>query len=286
MSDLWTFDRANASAMPNMASWQVTNSQSEGYLIQASWPLGWSDVSDTQTISKPANVVYTVDGNAMFMSATDVVRRRQSATVGQIATIVIAISYLITDSNYTAPPFAGSTQPPAYGGADALLDFITKDVNSFIFSSVFPHVSVNQSALFGHSYGGLFTLHTLYTAPESFDVYLAASPSIWWNDRYILQEEKKFHQKSTLKHRPDVWMSYGTLEQHPEHLKGETDEAFQKRVSDAEYLRMADNVEEMYRRLEKTSLIKSVKKRVYQDEDHPSVIGGALSGALYYFMGI
>lgn len=237
----------------------------------------------------------------MFMSATDVVRRRQASTVGQIATIVIAISYLITNSvfspqrdydltppskNYTAPPFAGTTQPPPYGGADDLLDFITNDVNSFVFDKVFPHVSVNQSALFGHSLGGLFALHTLYTAPQSFDTYLAASPSIWWNDRFILQEEKRFHNTPESKHRPNVFMSYGTLEQHPERVKGQSEKAFEATVSQAKYVRMADNVDEMSQRLERTRRIDSVKKRVFQDEDHPTVVAGALNGALYWWMGL
>lgn len=237
----------------------------------------------------------------MFLSATEAVRRRQSTSIGQIATIVIAISYLLTDSvysprrnfdltppakNYTAPPFAANSSTPSYGGADILLDFITKDVNSFMFSSVFPHVTVNQSALFGHSYGGLFALHTLYTAPASFDAYLAASPSVWWNNRYLIQEEKRFTQAPAPRKLPDVWLSYGTLEQHPVRQRGETKDAFEKRVKEAEYLRMGDNVEELYSRLGRSNHTKSIKKKVFQDEDHGSVVAGALSGAIYHFLNL
>lgn len=353
MSNFWVFNEmADATAIPNMASWQASNKHNEGYMIQASWPLGWSNVSQTQGISDSADVVYveltaiqesvtnrvnryTVDGNAMFMSATDVVRRRQTNNPGKIATIVIAISYLLTDSVYSTrrnydltPPSKSftvpstlqstlssalpsnlsstvsstvssvqpSAVPPAYGGADELLDFINKFVKPFVFGSVFPNVTVDQSALFGHSLGGLFALHTLFTAPESFDTYLAASPSIFWNDKYILTEEKKFLNASGSEHQPNVWLSYGTLEQDPKRQKGQTELEYAADVSVANYTRMTDNVEAMSKdleeskcdptvapALEESQCIKSVKKRVYQDEDHPSVVAPALGGALEWF---
>lgn len=55
----------------------------------------------------------------------------------------------------------------------------------FLMDRVWPTVKQigldpNRRGLWGHSYGGLFTLATLFTHPELFKVYAAASPSLWW----------------------------------------------------------------------------------------------------------
>src|SRR6185503_3881208 len=54
------------------------------------------------------------------------------------------------------------------------------------------HVDPDAEILFGHSFGGLFALHALFTAPDSFDVYLIASPSILFSDRIVLKREAAF----------------------------------------------------------------------------------------------
>ena len=44
-------------------------------------------------------------------------------------------------------------------------------------------------ALLGHSYGGLATLHALFTRPHLFASWIAISPSVWWEDGRVLQSE-------------------------------------------------------------------------------------------------
>jgi predicted alpha/beta superfamily hydrolase len=39
----------------------------------------------------------------------------------------------------------------------------------------------SQMTLYGHSLGGLFVLHALFTRPNLFARYVAADPSVWWN---------------------------------------------------------------------------------------------------------
>ena len=41
--------------------------------------------------------------------------------------------------------------------------------------------------LLGHSFGGLFALHALVHKPESFNAYLAISPSLQWNDDELVR---------------------------------------------------------------------------------------------------
>ena len=42
-----------------------------------------------------------------------------------------------------------------------------------------------RRTLWGHSFGGLFTLYALLSQPEAFARYAAISPSIWWDEALI-----------------------------------------------------------------------------------------------------
>lgn len=50
----------------------------------------------------------------------------------------------------------------------------------------------NDLTLYGHSLGGLFTLHMLFTRPKLFARFSAADPSLWWNDGEALREAAAF----------------------------------------------------------------------------------------------
>jgi len=47
-------------------------------------------------------------------------------------------------------------------------------------------VNPKEQALFGHSFGALFGLYSLFTAPNRFKHNLLASPSVWWHNRRVL----------------------------------------------------------------------------------------------------
>ncbi|MFC7335418.1 alpha/beta hydrolase [Rhodocista pekingensis] len=76
------------------------------------------------------------------------------------------------------------------GGADAFLDLIEAEIKPRV--AALAAVDPARQALWGHSYGGLFTLHCLFTRPDRFSTYIAASPSLWWQDGFILSEEARF----------------------------------------------------------------------------------------------
>lgn len=246
------------------------------------------------------NPRYLVDGNAMFLSATEIVRRRRLRKPEELATIIIGISYPLTNSLYSprrnfdlTPPCQSynlpngvhdNTLPQEYGGADIFLDFITNTIHSYVFSTLFPWVSIQQTGLFGHSYGALFALHTLYTAPVSFDAYLAASPSIWWNDNFILQEESQSYNSTTPSHRPAIWMAYGGLEEASQSEIDQSDEKLDGLARLRKERRMGRNCEEMAHRLKESGKVGGVRMRRYEDEDHISVVAGALGGGISFFL--
>jgi len=69
----------------------------------------------------------------------------------------------------------------------------------------------NHRILSGASFGGLFTLFALFERPELFHTYLALSPAVGWDKRWLFRREAEFHQAHPELARR-VWLSVGTDE--------------------------------------------------------------------------
>lgn len=161
-------------------------------------------------------VLYVLDGNASFATATQLTR----ALRGLDPAVVVGIGY-DTDALFDMDARNEDYTPPApglpsqdsrgrrEGGADRLLDAIEHRIQPMIAARL--AINPRRQALFGHSYGGLFTLHALYTRPALFSHYIAASPSLWWHDRYLQTKLQAYAgQKSP---RASVMITVGALEQ-------------------------------------------------------------------------
>lgn len=79
--------------------------------------------------------------------------------------------------DYTPVVFDNSAEPQ-YGGAEVFGQFIEREVKPAVAQQV--TVDSERQTLWGHSFGGLFVLHTLFNHPASFQNYIAADPSLWW----------------------------------------------------------------------------------------------------------
>ncbi len=181
-----------AVTLPGTVQWDMTagGDPARPYRIFASWP---------ETAPPPEGwpVLYLLDGNSIFGTATEAMRvvGGHGAAVGIPPALVIAIGYP-TDKAFDLPRRGRDYTPPAAGapagsgGADAFLDFIEGELKPEVERRF--RVDRSRQTLFGHSYGGLFVLHALFTRCEAFQRFVAASPSIWWQDRAILEEERRF----------------------------------------------------------------------------------------------
>lgn len=97
------------------------------------------------------------------------------------------------------------------GGAEAFLKFIEEELKPEIECEF--EIDRERQALFGHSLGGLFALHVLFTKPTAFRTYIAGSPSIHWNKRFLLEAEQQFVsrlERETL--NVDILLAVGELE--------------------------------------------------------------------------
>jgi predicted alpha/beta superfamily hydrolase len=83
--------------------------------------------------------------------------------------------------DYTPVPIPEATEG---GGADAFLEFLTGTVWPEL-AQRYP-VDSEIRGIAGYSLGGLFALHALCKREPFFNRVLAASPSIWWGERAVL----------------------------------------------------------------------------------------------------
>lgn len=94
---------------------------------------------------------------------------------------------------------------PYTGDADKFLRFVETEWQPLINTR---YSTAPQRALVGHSFGGTFALHALFSAPASFDAYIALSASTWVADRVLFDEAAAFFDDYTGKPR-FVYMAVG-----------------------------------------------------------------------------
>ncbi len=152
-------------------------------------------------------VLYLLDGNATFPSAAVslALQMRRPESTGVLPAAVVGIGYPTDDyldaegrtRDYTVPlapdelpPRRDGAQWPPTGGADAFLDFIVNEVKPAIGQRF--RVDRSRESLFGHSFGGFFVLHALFSRPAAFRSYIAASPSIWYGRQALDRELTAF----------------------------------------------------------------------------------------------
>jgi len=104
-------------------------------------------------------------------------------------TLPVSPEVLSAEATPGAPPPKGAD----IGGLDGFLQTLERDVKPRV-EALTPIDRSNQ-AIFGHSLGGLAVLHALFTEPQAFRTYVAASPSIWWGGRSVLRDEAAFAKR-------------------------------------------------------------------------------------------
>jgi predicted alpha/beta superfamily hydrolase len=88
-------------------------------------------------------------------------------------------------------PAAGIT--PISGGASNFTRFLDEELFPMIQSEYREDKS--DRAIFGVSYGGLFTTYALFCYTNLFQRYLLGNPSFWWDDEIIFKYEEEYAKK-------------------------------------------------------------------------------------------
>jgi uncharacterized protein len=252
-------------------------------------------------------VIYVLDGHAWFGTAVEVARLREYQKLSPA--VVVGVGYpseSFFDAkgrsfDFTPPGAADADMADAgitLGGADQFLGFLDETLKPWV-RTRYP-VDPDAQILFGHSLGGLFALYALFTRPESFDVYLAASPSIAFSDSAVLKQETSFLSKPT-RRNVHVLVSVGEFEYpkvseaqkedhrryyaaHPELIPGLTP----KEAADALFARRPDdrnssavgNAQALVQRLSRRGV--PAEFVYFPGEDHGSAAVPALNRGLQF----
>jgi hypothetical protein len=161
--------------------------------VQVYLPPGASEAARTGTRYP---VMYLLDGDAHFHHATGIVEFLAS-TGRAPQMIVIAVPNTERTRDLTPRARADSawmTSPtgerrvarfPGQGGADAFLRFLVEELAPWV-DARYPTAAYR--VLVGHSFGGLFAVHAALRRPDSFNAYVAVSPSLWWDEGRLIQD--------------------------------------------------------------------------------------------------
>lgn len=231
-------------------------------------------------------VVFALDGNAGFPTLALMARMSGWRGLPGKAPVVVGIGYpgehdygKARGRDYTPPSGVPGDAAGESGGADLFLDFIDRELRPLV-AKLAP-IDPARQALFGHSYGGLCTLHALFTRPGTFQAYLAASPSIWYGERAVLSGLKGFEERlARLPARPSLMLSVGELEQPVAAGK-----PLEGRDAIAAARRMVDEARDLAGKLQATGALSRVQFHLLAHENHGSATFPAMARGLEFFLG-
>jgi len=174
-----------SATLPASATWEMKSQSGRRYQVYAAWPEGEAPAGGWP-------VVYVLDANTMFPTMVDSVRALARRASPKQA-LVIGIGYPPDlkpgeERAFDLTARLGSEPPtlPGTGGAEGFADFIERELKPAIAARF--RVDAARETIFGHSYGGHFVLYTLVNRPGLFDNWIAASPSIWFENKLLVNK--------------------------------------------------------------------------------------------------
>lgn len=226
-----------------------------------------------------APLLFTLDGPWVFGTVMDATRIMSMSGEAPEA-IVVGLSFggtsmgeylrqrarWFTPTPWVPPEITGvkGLKAEQCGRADELLSFIEDQVLAAVEPRLPEGLGISERWLIGHSFSALFGLTSMFRGCTTFDKWLLASPSIWWDDRAVLDVERSFSETNN-DLSTSVFLSYG-------------EDEFDKTE---QYFRMGHNVEALIKTLDGRDYAGlNLKRQVVAGTGHASSVGGAVSAGL------
>ncbi|WP_458626369.1 alpha/beta hydrolase [Winogradskyella sp. PC D3.3] len=138
-------------------------------------------------------VIYLLDGSKDedFVHISGIVQFGSFSWINMIPeTIVVGIGNVDRKRDFTYPSQSklDKKEFPTSGKSEKFISFIEKELQPFIDSE---YRTSEIKTIIGQSLGGLLTTEILFKKPELFDNYIIVSPSLWWDDEKLLNENSK-----------------------------------------------------------------------------------------------
>ncbi len=126
------------------------------------------------------DVLYVLDGGNWNTSLITQIQHFIEAQERMPPTIIVSVMGIDRNTELT-PTHLESWGAPT-GGAENFLGFIKNELIPYI-NNTYP--SNGDNTLWGHSLSGMFVIYALLNEPTAFKSYIAADPSVWWDDCYV-----------------------------------------------------------------------------------------------------
>jgi len=138
-------------------------------------------------------VVVLLDGNVYADQVSAALRRwpaREAAILVGVGRPTFLQQDSLRQSDYTYPAAPAADSMPRSGGGRAFLSFVEQELLPYLDRTY--RTDTTQRTLMGHSLGGYFTLFALVealkTGRHAFSAYVAASPTLVYDQGYLLHE--------------------------------------------------------------------------------------------------
>lgn len=150
-------------------------------------------------------VLYLLDGDAHFNAVSGMVEIL-GGDINGVHVIPDMIVVAIPNTDRTRDLSPTHTLKDDHGKEQDF--FRTSGGNDIFFKflkdELIPHIDASYRTMpyrmfVGHSLGGLTVINALYTIPETFNAYVAIDPSLWWDNRLLVQKAKQYFQQANLK---------------------------------------------------------------------------------------
>jgi predicted alpha/beta superfamily hydrolase len=161
-------------------------------------------------------VLYMQDGQNLFDPSTSFIQGKYWH-VGETADRLIAegaIQPLIVVGIYNAGKRRIREYTPTRdrklggGGADRYGRMLTREIKSFVDSQYRTLSGPANTGIAGSSLGGLVTIYLGLRFRKIFGRMAVLSPSVWWNQRWILN----YALRARVEPKPRIWLDSGTQE--------------------------------------------------------------------------
>lgn len=190
-----------------------------------------------QTTERRYPVVYLTDGEAhLGHTAATIEFLSREGRMPEAITVAVTN----TDRQRDLTPTKVADRPGVTGGADRFLEFFEKELIPAIDSR---YRTAPYRVFGGHSLGGLFALHGLFTRPKLFDAWISVSPAFQWDDRYLFRRAGEFFDKAPKDFATTVIITLGDEGDDPRKAFEELQKLVTQRAPkafDATFVHLAD----------------------------------------------
>ena len=155
-------------------------------------------------------VIYLLDGSADedFIHIVGLVQYNSFEWINQVPkSIVIGIATVDRRRDFTFPTTIQSDRKtyPTTGHSDKFISFIESELQPFIEGKF---KTTQSKTIIGQSLGGLLEAEILLKKPTLFTKYIIVSPSLWWDNGSLLEENSDILNEN-FKQQTEIYIGVG-----------------------------------------------------------------------------